>query len=716
MTRYLPRLRGFIAIAVTLIAALGSLHDYFPPLPSPLTLDVTLAEAAPDTSQPLVVTGRTGAGDFLFVKHLHDRAIVIGYESWGHPSQYSAPLPLPADRRLRLTVALPGLTQVRGIFAPPDARLRVKASDTVLFDEDVAHHIRLPDQIWFAENPIGGTACAPALDGEIRLADGALLHGSPTPLLSLATRTRAWLTISRWQAVFAVALGVFTWLAWPRVPWRTIGMLCAAAQRGPQAWAQDPTVRRLQSAWREHRAFAGTGGLATLLFTWMVTYGSFRLVAPEVFANFYDFQAASLLQGRLDVPREAISGEAFIHHGKVYGYFGLTPALLRLPFVIHDVAFGELTRVSMMVGFAAALLACHLLLRTAYGLAGRGTPSAFATALFVGTAGLGSTLFFLGSRAYVYHEAILWGIAFALFGAWAALRHYTAPRGRWWIGSLICGVLSVHARPPTGLFALTFLGVVALVLLVRERRTATAAWRHVLIGTACGLGIFSFNAVSYLKFRTFEGCPLRYNVQYDANRLARIDGKQFHLVNIPLAVECYLLRPNLRFEPGFPYLYIDGRVSALHHPEAKIDYHDKTLGFPFSMPALCWLALAGGLIAVRRAAGLRGPLLAAWGAGLPMALAMFAAIAITHRYTADFCPFLIVAAALGLAGADTLAGASRRVFAFVTFCAVLAGVLVTFALTLHYQGEEVWGVPDEIRAQYAALRQGVDQAVGALRR
>ena len=712
-----PWLRWLAALAVGLTVAVLSLRDYFPPLPSPLTFEVELAAGAtPGRAEPLIVTGRPGAGDFLFLRHEADGAITLGYESWGESGQFSPALTVPADRRLRFTVATPGLTQVRGIFAPPTDRLQVMVNGVECFNTPVSHHLRLPDRIWFATNPIGGTACDANLRGTLRLPDGRELRGSPTPLLSWSARTRAWLTISRWQAVFAGLLGLATYLLWPRLRWATWFRVSTLVARGPRALAADSAGAELLEFVRAHRTFAVTGGIATLAFAWMVTYGTLSLIEPETFANFYDHQATSLLQGRLDIPREGISGEAFIHDGKVYGYFGLTPAILRLPFVIYNAAFGELTRAFMLAGFAAALVACHLLLRAVYSLSGRGQPPAWTTIGLVTAAGLGSTLFFLGSRAYVYHEAILWGITFALFGSWAALRHLAAPGGRWWVGSLACGILSVHARPPTGLFALTLLGVVALILLLRDRRVASRVRRHVLVGALCGAGVFSFNVVSYLKFRTFEGCPLRYNVQYDAARLARIDGKQFHLVNIPIAIESYLLQPNFRLEAGFPYFYIERGLPAVPWLETKIDYHDNTLGFPYAMPALVWFAVAGGVLALTRAPALRAPVLATWAAAGPMTLAMFAAIAITHRYTADFCPFLIVAAACGLAGGDGLHGGWRRAFLAVSAVAVGASVLITLAITLHHQGQEVWGVPDEIKAKYAALRQGIDLAVGALRR
>src|SRR5688572_2102535 len=95
-------------------------------------------------------------------------------------------------------------------------------------------------------------------------------------------------------------------------------------------------------------------------------------------------------------------------------------------------------------------------------------PSPFASLVLVGSVGLGSTLFFLGTRSFVFHEAILCGVVFALWSCWCTLRHLQAPAGCWWIGALLTGILSVHARPPTGLFALTFLGCVVIVHLSRS--------------------------------------------------------------------------------------------------------------------------------------------------------------------------------------------------------------------------------------------------------
>ena len=93
-----------------------------------------------------------------------------------------------------------------------------------------------------------------------------------------------------------------------------------------------------------------------------------------------------------------------------------------------------------------------------------------------------------------------------------------------------------------------------------------------------------------------------------------------------------------------------------------------------------------------------------------MSLALFAAVATAQRYTGDFCPLLITAAALGLAGVCSLRRAARAIALLLAGLATAAAVAVTWALTLHYQGDTLWGVPEETRANYRELRRVVDEA------
>lgn len=493
-------------------------------------------------------------------------------------------------------------------------------------------------------------------------------------------------------------------------------------RRVPEAAKVSPRGNRflgLDPRWRMHLWFVGCTVVACVLFGTILTQGTWALGEAEPLGDFYDHQAASLLQGRLDVPLEAVQFEAFVRDGKTYGYFGLTPALLRLPWVALDLGFGRWSRVMMLGEFAAALGAGYLLLCEAVRRrSGRGEPPPMAVVLFVGNAGLGSTLLFLGSRAYVYHEAILCGAALALGSVWAALRYLDAPRASWWSTALVAGVLSVHARPSIGLFALTVLALSAGAVAWRVWREKTTgdAWRRqvrqsVMVAGLAGLGVASFNAVSYLKFRTIEGCPLRMNVQYDAERLAKIDGRQFHAGNLPFGGSAYLLRPDAVLSKYFPYVRLTEAEPA-KFPSAKIDLVEPMLGLPYAMPGLVLAALFGLVAGVGAGGRAREVVGVLWLGILPMALSMFAAIAVSHRYTADFVPFLVAAAALGFAAIEGATGRRRIGALAVLGVATLVAVPLTVALTLNAQGEMVWLVPDTVRQRYCGLREDVDRFFG----
>ena len=467
-----------------------------------------------------------------------------------------------------------------------------------------------------------------------------------------------------------------------------------------------------------HVCFGATAFLCTLAFAWIVTFGTFNLVAEDSFGSFYDHQAAAWLKGRWDVPEAALQGEAFVVNGKVYGYFGPTPALLRIPLVALGIGFAATTRLWMLLHFASCLVAAYALLNEAarwQSPAGRMTP--WPVAIFTATVGLGSTLFFLGSRAYVYHEAILCGASFALWSVYCALRFLREPATRWWIGALIGGILAVQARAPSGLFALLVLGVVAAWHFCRHVKDGgrQAFARHGLIAGLTAAGLFSFNLVSYVKFGTFEGCPLRFNVQYSTEQLAVLGHRNFHLSNLRFNTDTYLRRPIFGLRGEFPYIYREF-IDRREYPESRMAYRDPVLAIPWSMPSLFVLAGLGGILTCITFRATRPPVAVLWAAGVPAAITMLTAVAVTHRYTADFTPFLIASGAFGLVGLESSGAGIRQLMRALVTLLTIAAMAVTLALTLHNQGHEVWGVPEEVRTNYAAMRRSVDVFVERFRR
>ena len=733
-TSPLPRLCGLIiGLAALVLGVLYGSRQSYPRMPAALTLAVTFPPGIAGENEPLICTGMFREGDLLVVEYVDETTAVLRYDHWGHGGPSSPRIPFRPGVARTLRVEMPSLTTY--VKPPSGARapLRLVLDGRELLHTDVPYNGRQPTQIFFGENPIGASG-AREFRGKIHGAGGNLIRGGPESYFTTSQRVLAWLRAKPWQfaAVVLASAGLGLAFAWI-VRRRRAHPRPARPPRAPQPARPAPPVRApsparflspadLQRRRRARWWFVGSLGVALVGYAWLVTLGSFKFAYPEIFGSFYDYQARSFLEGRLDVPNDAIGGEAFEARGKLYGYFGPTPALLRLPFVIFNVHFGGLSRGFMLLFFAASLLAAFLLLRDAVKLTRDGSldspaePSPFAIVVLVASAGYGSTIFFLGSRSLVFHEAILAGIAFALWSAWCALRHLHTPARRWWIGALVCGVLSLHSRPPTGLFALTLLGCVVVALISREwREGAGRVARHLGVGVLCVVGQLTLNGLAYLKFETFDPAPLKISRPYaDPGRLAHIDGKSFHLVNLPFNIDTYLLRPNFRIEPRFPWIYMGSNSPRRVFPKSKIDLPDHTLALPYAMPSLFALATLGSLLAAIARPGTRPALAVLWAAVLPITLALFAAIATAQRYTGDFCPFLICAAVFGLAASEALAARWRRAARGLIVLLTVAGIAVTVALTLHYQGEYLWGVPEETRVRYQNLRRHVDTFFGLL--
>ena len=697
-----PRRLVFWVVGFTTFVALAFLgvSRTFPPLPRELSLTLKFPEGIPGRTEPLVASGRIGEADFITVNYLTPTTATFSYDYWGFGGPTSAPITFQPGERHSLRVAMPAFVALLGTPKTETAPLRLEFDGREILQQAVAYHQRASDLIFFGENPVGGTTGGGRFRGEIFTGRNRIVAGAPTAFFSRDARIAAWVALKPGEVLIVVLLSVVGAFLAGRVASHFVSLFQKQSRqvvfsghtRAPHLW------------------FLASAALCATAFLYVVTGGTFRLIFTESFGSFYDHQAASLLHGHLDVPSSALDGEAFAYGGKIYGYFGPTPALLRLPFVFFEFGFGQLSRSFLLAYYLASLAAVYaLLIHASRLLSTRATwPARIDVVLLVVSAGLGTTLFFVSSRAYIYHEAILCGVAFALWSSWCSLRWLLQPASRWWLGALACGVLAVHSRPPVGLFALSLLGCVAAAHLWQSRATGLRTWlRPITIGLLSVFGVFSFNALSYLKFKTFDGAPLKYHVQYHPARLAAIDGKNFHLSNVRYNFDGYIWRPNFHLRPAFPYFFVEGR-NPNEYPGTKLDLAEPTVALPYTAPAIVFLALAGALVVAFRWPGARLPLALVAFALVPMSAALFMAVAISQRYTADFLPALLVAAAFGLAAFELFPRGLLRTTRGITAVLALCAMFITAALTLSYQGEGVWGVPDDVKARYQSMRKTAD--------
>lgn len=480
--------------------------------------------------------------------------------------------------------------------------------------------------------------------------------------------------------------------------------------------------------------------VCALVFGWLVTYGSGRFLVAESYGSFHDALARSLLAGRVDVPEEAISGEAFVRDGRFYGYFGPAPALGRMAAnALRPSMYGRWSRLSMLAGFLATLAAAAWLLRLACARAAAGEPSpgpgTCGGPAFLVAVGLGSTLLFLGSRAYVYHEVTIWAGALALLSVAGLLRFVETRSTPLVLVAGAAAFLAFHTRlAGGGTGAVAACGLLGLALALRwaGRRRPVAGWLPEAFGIAAGardglhalllLGLVGLAGAAQLGLNLWRWGdarvtkPYRFYRQIEASpdRRAVLVEHAFSLRNLRFTVTESHLRPGLDFHATYPFVTLGDaggtRLLRTVYPEASIDLVEPHASLLATAPALALAGLLGVVVLLgRRRSALRPfriPLL-----GMAASYAVTLSFgSVSYRYLHDAFPAVVLAAAVGVA---TVASASRPALrragrgAFLLL--VAWGVAVNLMVALHNQRRVVWGVDPLVRKRYDVSVAGLNQ-------
>ena len=470
------------------------------------------------------------------------------------------------------------------------------------------------------------------------------------------------------------------------------------------------------------RAWLVGGGLATLLFTWLLAAGKWSLMTAETQANFYDVQARSLLHLHWDVPLEVLNIEAFVIHGKAFMYFGPFPALLRLPIVAATDRFdGRLTQLSMLIAFVVALAALRTLAWRARWLTvgdrpvGRG--EAWATGALAGVLGGGSVLLFLANRPYVYDEAIMWGIALALAAYDQLIAYVLAPTRRRLVLVTLLVAGAFLTRGSIGLGPVVALMLVAVVSGGRALRARDRAGLPgvAALGAAALVPIILYSYVNYAKFGTLLSIPTdkQFQVTVDPHRrevLRANGGKLFRLAFVPTTLLQYARPDALDVHRLLPWISFPSHRARVIG-DARFDTLDRASSVPASMPAVALLAAVGIVTVVRprrgrRLAVFRGPMLGAATGGFLMLTIAYVA----HRYLGDVFPFLALAAVVGLPVLVMWMGdrsrRTRQAGAAVLGALVIASVCINVALGVWAQ--RAFSGNDRLVGPFVRLQREVD--------
>lgn len=135
----------------------------------------------PGRTDPLISTGRTGAGDLLFVRFDGAGNYQIGHDHWGHAASLSDKIPLPSDQALDLTISLGALDPGSADFSPLRDRLFVATPNQVVLDQPATFHPAPSDTWTIGYNRIGASTA-----GELLGAD--LIASSPVSSTEILAR------------------------------------------------------------------------------------------------------------------------------------------------------------------------------------------------------------------------------------------------------------------------------------------------------------------------------------------------------------------------------------------------------------------------------------------------------------------------------------------------------------------------------------------------
>jgi hypothetical protein len=143
----------------------------------PIRLALRFPSDRPGRNEPLVVTGRTGAGDVIYVHYVDARHISLGYDHWNAGGPLSPPIPVDYATPHLIEVSLGSLYQKLTDPAwagTPDFRRRqllatvaVQLDGQPVLNLKQTAYVATPGEIQAGLNQIGASTCDPVFTGEM---------------------------------------------------------------------------------------------------------------------------------------------------------------------------------------------------------------------------------------------------------------------------------------------------------------------------------------------------------------------------------------------------------------------------------------------------------------------------------------------------------------------------------------------------------------------
>jgi hypothetical protein len=681
----------------------------------PLHLVITPDQGNGERVEPILTYGHPGEADFVFIKYEGTKA-KIGYAAWGTEPIYSKEFAWYIGSKLDVTLDLPSIIPFRSLnkidavyliklndnsidYQPAVAKghIVIKLEDKIILNEQAYWHLMRKEEVEFGCNSIGGIFCTSKLLGKVAI-NGQIINRLSDIRHNLRTHYNFWcknlfpklLVILIISIIFGLLIDIYIKLELYK-------------------------FSTYYKIYKKHSTLFISTSISVVLFTWLVTHGNWNILQGENFGDFYDYQALSFLQGRLDVPLGCLNGEAFFYNGHVYGYMGPTPSFIRMPLVLLDIQFGKFSRISLLISFIIILLVSYLILiRLSSIFSSKFTiiPK-WCVWIFILSIGIGSPLYFLGSRAYIYHEAIIWGIAFSLLSVYYVLLSVSNNMLKNITLAIIFAWISHFARPSIGLWSFSLIAFVVLfrftnikfnkskLINISVNRIITIMIIYLSIAAAFS----SLNLYSYIKFKDFTVLPLKYHVQYTPDRLSRFGSKLFNINNMRYNFTTYFINNKLYIKNKFPFIYYKQPNIRDDLMGAKMDVVEFTAPLYNSMFTIFILSIVGifSLLINNKYIFLIYSIILSI---FPILIIIVSATSVSNRYSADFLPVMILLSGLGIVLI------SKFNIYYIKYLFILTTILVLISsidTAATFQRVYIWGVSQKEKYEYYKIMNYLNQ-------
>lgn len=488
--------------------------------------------------------------------------------------------------------------------------------------------------------------------------------------------------------------------------------------------------------------------IVTYLISYVVTNGAMNFLDGEIMGINYINTLDNLKVGRFDLDRKIVgSGETSTINGKVYMYFGVFPALFR-GFIELFFERGHTDWSKISVIFATLMIFWSSVL-SYYKLSLNFKASVFTRfyylTLFAVSILFASPVLHILSCAYIYHEAIIWGLAWCsiFICLYIYMIHSDKFNPRLFLFmSFACG-FGYLSRHPEGSTTLTQVVLILIFLLyLINLKIKNKKLEYFLNKTP--FSKFKLNKYQLIKGITFAILPLilcltftlKVNYERWGNPFNFYAAYEYYdnfksspwrlesakewgpvlLWRIPGSFMYYFIPTKEHFKNSFPFIKIETENHLFHairklnskNKIGMVQYDYREPGNPLIINGFAVFILSlFGLFGFRKTFGLFGLILA-----VPFFLVWIFILSywvITLRYNADFMMLLIVLSLASFPVFVAIENKNRkckiliRVFVFLI---TLIGVCLS-TITMLEQKLFLWGVPgtakNHIRSFYEKI-------------